>query len=107
MPLYSVWGVHKFRYVKARARIYCPIYAKLVKETPMYKRLEKELADGKNLLLLDYDGYDKGTKTIQECFDDASRPFGHGFVLKALLQRTNPLPWEAEKYTKDDSMGDE
>lgn len=107
VALYSLWGVNKFRYVKARARIYCPIYASLVKKTTMYKRMERELSEGKNILLLDYDGYDKGEKTIYECFDDASRPFGHAFVLKALLQGCKPLPWEVEKYTKDDGMGEQ
>lgn len=105
VPLYSVWGAHRFRYVKARARIYCPIYAELVKKTNAYKELEQRLENGERLLLLDYDGYDRGDKTLYECFDDETKPFGHGFVLASLLLKLDPLPWERGVYTMDDSIG--
>lgn len=106
VPLYSVWGKNKFRYVKARARIYAPVYAALVKETEFYKQLEQKLANGGKILLLDFDAYDKGRKTFYECFDDETKPFGHAFVLASLLLKLDPLPWERSIYTADDSVGE-
>lgn len=106
VALYSVWGKNKFHYVKARARIYCPIYSELVKKTPFFLELQARIADGEKIMLLDYDGYDKGSKTLYECFDDETKPFGHGFVLASLLLKLDPLPWDRPVYTADDSIGE-
>jgi hypothetical protein len=50
------------------------------------------LDDGENVLLLEYDGYDRGDKSLKECLEDPSRPFGHGLVLECLL--TGVEPWK-------------
>lgn len=94
IPLYSLWGSKKLSYIEARKAIYCPIYAQLVKKTVAYKRLEAMLDEGKNILLLEYDGYDRGDKSLEECLNDGSRPFGHGLVLECLL--TGQEPWKEE-----------
>jgi hypothetical protein len=92
IPLYSLWGDQKLSYLEARRRIYCTIYAALVVQTDAYKRLEAMLAMGENVQLLGYDGYNRGNKTLLECFNDTSRPFGHEQVLECLL--LGEKPWE-------------
>lgn len=98
VPLYSLWGTQKLSYVEARKKIYCPIYSDLVKKTEAYKELERRVSQGENLLLIEYDGYDEvqEKKSLSECLNDASRPFGHGLVLKCLL--TGEEPWNMPNY---------
>ena len=51
------------------------------------KKINKMLDDGINVQILGYDGYNyqKENKSLKECFDDDSRPFGHELCLIALL----------------------
>jgi hypothetical protein len=89
---YSWWAGEKLSYLEARRKIYCPIYAAEVIKTDSYKQLKKLNDDGYNLLLIGYDGYDPNGKTLKECFNDISRPFGHELVLLCLLK--GEKPWE-------------
>lgn len=94
VPLYSYWKGEHLTYLQARKAIYCPLYVKMVVETPEYKALEKMVAEGTNLQILGYDGYnfEAQGKTLKECFDDASRAFGHEMLIVGLL--TNQRVWE-------------
>lgn len=43
-------------YIEARKQLYIPLYCQAVKQTAMFKHLQQNLSQGKNLLLVDYDG---------------------------------------------------
>jgi len=93
VPLFSLWvnqktdKVAKLKYVKARKRIYCPIYKRLASKTAEFEKLKTMLDDGYNIQILGYDGFDfeKEGMTLQQCYDDASRPFGHELLLVSML----------------------
>ena len=59
--LYAWWKVggefRKLGYVEGRKAIYMPLYAKAVVKTEAYRRLVELRDSGKNLMLLDFDGY--------------------------------------------------
>jgi hypothetical protein len=86
-PLFSFWKGKFYRYIESRMEIYCPVYEQLARNTKAYKDLEKKVSSGKNVLIVGYDGYDLGNKTLQQCIDDPSRPFGHELVLVAMLKQ--------------------
>ena len=88
--LYHWWNGNKFNYIEARKNIYCPYYANKVKELPAYKNLLSKLEEGKNILIVGYDGYDFGNKSFDKCFLDESRPFGHELVLCSILRGEEP-----------------
>jgi len=92
VPLFSFWKGEQLSYLEARKEIYCPIYAELVTETKAFKKLEEMLNAGYNIQILGYDGYDVEGNSLEECFLDVSKPFGHELVLYALL-KGNPV-WE-------------
>jgi hypothetical protein len=87
IPLYSWWKGQKLLYQQAREAIYCPLYAAIVKETSAYKKIDKLLEEGYNVQIIGFDGYDyeSQNKTLAECFQDQTRPFGHELVLCAML----------------------
>ena len=94
VSLYSLWvdqktlEVKKLSYLEARKEVYCPIYKQLASQTKAYKKIDKLLANGTNIQILGYDGYDYETegKTLEECYNDGSRPFGHELVLVSMLR---------------------
>lgn len=88
IPLYSYWKGEKLSYMEARGAIYCPLYAELVQKTEPYKKLKKLVDEGCNVQILGYDGYDFDSEgmTLEECYNDTSRPFGHEHVLCGLLK---------------------
>lgn len=108
-PLFSVWreADGKERYVSyfESRQIYCTYYERLCPQTPGFQKLAKALADGTNLAIIGYDGYDfrgvQGTtidKKLETCYKDISRPFGHELCLVALLIcKPEELPWK--KFT--------
>lgn len=103
--LYSFWEGEKLDYVAARKKIYCGEYARLAPPTKAFKELYSALHErGENLLLIEVDGpdptltyppYDQistanpcmimNEKNIRLLVNDEKKPFGHGFVLAALL----------------------
>jgi len=87
-PKFSYWAGHRLDYIKARKAIYVPLYANAVKSTPVYKRLVAAHAEGKELTLWDYDGYDYGKlgMTLREVLDNPKRKMGHAFVLAMMLE---------------------
>jgi len=101
VPLFSYWNGEHLSYIQARKKIYCPIYAEYVKKTVAWKQLEKLLQDGYNIQILGYDGYDFSSKTLLECINDPSRPFGHELVIASML--LNQSPWNGEVITTEDN----
>lgn len=106
----SIWprdpkGPHeRLGYIEARKKIYCAEYARLAPKTEAFQNLKALLTQGVNLLLVEVDGpdptltyppYDEISadspglliteKTIRLLIEDERKPFGHGFVIAALL----------------------
>jgi len=107
-PLYSYWvdqvtgKTEQLSYLEARPKIYCPILEELMLNgMEAYKKVEKMLDNGMSIQFLDYDGVDyiKEGKTLKECFQDASRPFGHSSVMTAIF-----LGKQRELWPKWDSF---
>lgn len=94
-------------YLEARKRIYCGEYARLAPKTPHFRRLQEMLRKGINLMILEVDGpdptlqfppYDRissaspglsiDEEVIRMLIDDERKPFGHGYVVAALLLKS-------------------
>lgn len=92
--LYAWWKVdgefQKLGYVAGRKEIYIPLYAKAVVRTEAYRRLCALRDEGKNLLLVDFDGYNIHHPRYNFTYNDAIHcpllKMGHGFVLAMLLE---------------------
>ena len=92
--LYSYWKVDgEFKhlgYIDARKHIYLPVYAKAVVKTEAYRRLCAMRDEGKNLLLVDFDGYNRHLPRYNFSYNDVLHcpilKMGHGFVLAMLLE---------------------
>ncbi len=94
-PLYSIWvqpdGTEKRNtYVESRA-YYCNIYEYFALRSDSFRLLQRKLADGYNLVICGYDGYNVD-RPIQEHYNDPTRPFGHELALYVLLMNL-PRPW--------------
>lgn len=107
--LFSLWPDAKgdfqaLKYIEARKQIYCGEYKRLAPKTPHFKKLQSLLSSGVNLQILEVDGpdptlrfppYDRISKespglpmceeTIRMLLHDDRKPFGHGYVIAALL----------------------
>ena len=91
---YSYWkvdGEYKhLGYISARKYIYIPLYAKAVVKTAAYRRLVALRDSGKNLLLFDFDGYNRHLPRYNFTYNDVIHcpllKMGHGFVLSMLLE---------------------
>lgn len=90
----SLWpnaeGVYqRLSYLEARKRIYCAEYARLAPPTLAFQQLQGMLHKGTNLQLIEVDGPETSTlmdeQTVRKLVDDPSKPFGHGYVIAALL----------------------
>jgi hypothetical protein len=92
--LYAWWKVDgefkKLGYVEGRKYIYLPLYARAVVKTDAYRRLCEMRDAGKNLMLLDFDGYNPFHSRYNFTYNDVVHcpllKMGHGFVLAMLLE---------------------
>ena len=92
--LYAWWKVggafQKLGYIDGRKHIYIPLYAKAVVKTEAYRRLVELRDSGKNLLLIDFDGYNIHHPRYNFTYNDAIHcnwlKMGHCFVLAMLLE---------------------
>ena len=92
--LYAWWKVggafQKLGYVDGRKHIYLPLYAKAVVKTEAYRRLVELRDSGKNLMLIDFDGYNIHHPRYNFTYNDAIYcnllKMGHGSVLAMLLE---------------------
>lgn len=97
-PAYSWWNGERLGYIDARKRIYCPLYAHGVVDTPAFRRLvetyEQCVFEDKILLLRDFDGYDhtRAGLTLQQVLNNPQKKMGHAFVLAMLL--TDQRLWQ-------------
>ena len=92
--MYSFWKVdgtyRHLSYIEARKHIYLPVYARAVVKTSAYRRLCAMRDAGKNLLLVDFDGYNPHLPRYNFTYNDVIHcpllKMGHGFVLAMLLE---------------------
>lgn len=92
--MYSFWKVgddyKHLSYIEARKYIYLPVYARAVTKTAAYRRLCEMRDAGKNLLLIDFDGYNPHLPRYNFTYNDVIHcpllKMGHGFVLAMLLE---------------------
>ena len=91
---YSWWKVdgefQRLVYIPARKAIYIPLYAKAVVQTEAFRRLVELRDSGKNLMLIDFDGYNPwhphyGFASYNDVIHCGLLRMGHGFVLAMLL----------------------
>lgn len=91
---YAWWKIdgefHKLDYISARKYIYIPLYARSVVRTEAYRRLVELRDSGKNLMLIDFDGYNLHHPHYGLTYGDVVHcpllKMGHGFVLAMLLE---------------------
>ena len=91
---YAWWKVNgtfeRLKYIPARKTIYIPLYAKAVVKTEAYRRLVELRDSGKNLMLIDFDGYNIHHPKYNFTYNDAIHcpllKMGHCFVLAMLLE---------------------
>lgn len=80
-------------YVDARKKIYCPEMAAAALRTEAFKKIAAMLAEGKNVQLIEYDGPKSPTivteQVIRRELSNTKKPFGHCFVIAALLLNGN------------------
>lgn len=88
MSEYSWWGERAYGYVEARAKIYVPLYARLVKRTDAFHKLRKMYRHGEDIWLWDYDGYDRSKLgfSLLDVLTCPTRKMGHAFVLAMMLE---------------------
>ena len=105
---YAWWKVdgefRKLGYVDGRKYIYLPLYARAVVKTEAYRRLVKLHDSGKNLMLIDFDGYNihhpKYNFTYRDAIHCGLLKMGHAFVLAMLLEGLIRVENGAVKYTE-------
>lgn len=85
------WDGERLDRVKARKRIYVPLYVEQVVKQPFFQRLKKfwreeiEPDPENSLYLMDFDAYEYGTMSLSEVLNNPAKSMGHGFVLAMLL----------------------
>lgn len=91
-------------YVAARKAIYCDFYVQHAQQHPSFLALKQRLEDGENLMIVEIDGPDyeltfepytriskkspgliMDEETTKMLLNDTRKPFGHGYVIAALL----------------------
>ena len=97
VPVCSVWirkdgSEQRVSYVESR-QFYCTFYERHVSLLPEYALLRQRIAEGTNLQLCGYDAY-QPTQSIEACYLDATKPFGHELVLYCMLiLEPSEYPW--------------
>lgn len=82
-------------YLTSRKKIYIPVYAYLVRQTAAFIALKQKVDAGASVQVLDFDGPHDGSQIVTlpmllEKVNDPQHPFGHGYVLAALLSGFEP-----------------
>tara|TARA_B100001540_G_scaffold66878_1_gene60252 strand:+ start:4912 stop:5571 length:660 start_codon:yes stop_codon:yes gene_type:complete len=92
----------KLQYIESRKKIYVPLYEELVKTREMIIKLNNILDTGVSVIIFDFDGPFQNNKPIVEevtlellenKINDISSPFGHGYVISAILSGIDHLQY--------------
>jgi hypothetical protein len=101
-PLCWVWtrrdfSMKEMTYIECR-QFYCNYYERFAKKSPEFKALKDAVDSGLNVRICGYDGY-AVTKSVEEQYLDASKPFGHELVLYTMLtvEKEEEYPWRSHK----------
>lgn len=86
------WNGEILDAITARQKIYATLYRQYATQTPGFKRLQEIVANGDDLVIFDYDGYDWKDlgMTPADCVQDRNHSFGHGLVINLLLENHDP-----------------
>lgn len=96
-PLFAVYDGQQYNYEQARW-IYTAKYCNIIKKIPAFKELVKLYKAGEPIMLIDHDGprstqYPEGRPVtwdlINNAFDDKTSPYGHAYIIAAMLLNTN------------------
>lgn len=115
-PAYAWWEGQRLGYIEARKRIYVPAYARLARRTPAFAALSAMVAAGENVLIVNLDGpplgaYPDGREasadTMRDAINDPGHPFGHGYVVAAMLAQLplSSIVTAAESEKKEEGNG--
>lgn len=87
IPLCSIWNGKRMDYIEAREKIYIPLYAREVVKTSAFRMLQSIYKVEKNIVLLDFDGYDHIALGLsyEDVIKNPEKKMGHAFVLAMLL----------------------
>lgn len=87
-PQFSIWDGQKYYYIKARKKIYVPLYVRAVQSRLGWELLKEMYQTHEYLVLRDYDGYDYISRnmTLTDVLNNPKMKMGHAFVLAMLLQ---------------------
>ena len=80
-------------YIESRKKIYVPVYEYLIKKSNAIQALKQYIREGHSVQILDLDGPDAPkdeqqlvtVKFLKEKINDPNHPFGHGYIVAALL----------------------
>jgi len=92
MVYFEEGKLKKLNYVESRKKIYIPEYAKLIVNTPSYKKLKEMVEKGEKIGLADFDCWNYYGKdldlpvTMAQAVNDPNHKVGHSYVIKMLLQ---------------------
>ncbi len=89
-------GFPPLDYVQSRKRVYVPEYKELIKDRPELAELRKQVQDGKNITVYDFDGPRAADDNKPQCAEvtpellaeklgDTRHPFGHGYIVAASI----------------------
>lgn len=90
----AIYNDRVYGYLESRKEIYVPFYAQLIRDLPAIAALKEMIRNGENLMIVDNDGpprslYPNGMEMTEEnwrkMIDDALFPFGHGYIVAALV----------------------
>ena len=103
VPLFSLWKdkesiLHRISYFESR-QFYCIYYERATLDNADYIHLKDMMSNGYNLRICGYDAYEvTNDHSIEDCYCDISRPFGHELVLYAMLtEPEEKWPWRKYK----------
>lgn len=86
----SIYMDTEYDYISSRKAIYVPVYTYLVTRTQAFKELKEAVDNGLSVQILDFDvlegSHDVTVQFLKERINDPTKPFGHGYVLAALLK---------------------
>lgn len=99
--LYAQWdNDKKYGYIESRKEIYVPKFYDLIKDSEMLKTIKQKIEKGVNIGIVDFDGpYDEDRNPeiykveldlIKQKINDPKYPFGHGYIIAALLKDIIP-----------------
>lgn len=98
--LYAKWDhTRPLGYVESRKQVYVPEYSAMIADREMLKYWKDQVARGVNVTIYDFDGpkLPDGSITcceltkelLQEKINDETHPFGHGYIVAAMIAGIN------------------